>query len=392
MGGEAMKALAIYRELKRRFPDTVQITHERNRQELVERLNLRDVHYVEDTLISLFLWRSIVLRWFLDVWFSYCASRLADEIIHARDCDQRTAVVFQTEPNSPVLPRWRARLGLNVFGPLNGNIYFPPAFRSHEQLRTKIRRVLHRPAQAIHRMISGGLKKADLLLVAGGDRTAVSLLAAGCSPKIMHPSLDCGLPDELLQRRRIHHSGRNVRFVHFGRLVFHKGTHLAIRALTRTKLPICLDIIGSGPELESLRKLVTSLGLSSRVQFREWFPRHSDLIDSLASYRGIVLPSLEDANGIVVQECMAVGLPAVCLDWGGPSLLIKDGESGFLVCHSSLDQALAELATRMDELADRSELAESISISARSVAENWRWQSVIDNWTMAILRAVPKRQ
>jgi hypothetical protein len=54
------------------------------------------------------------------------------------------------------------------------------------------------------------------------------------------------------------------------------------------------------------------------VGFLNWLPNHADLLDRPQHYRGTVLPSIADANGIVVQKAMAIGTPSICLDWGGP--------------------------------------------------------------------------
>src|SRR6185436_6751806 len=118
------------------------------------------------------------------------------------------------------------------------------------------------------------------------------------------------------------HEGRNLKFVHNGRLVAHKGADLAIRALSRTKHPVELEIVGRGPERERLERLAKKLFVSERVKFTPWIEDHSKLPEYMRQFRGMVFPSLAEANGIVVQEAMVMGLPVICLDWGGPSLLV----------------------------------------------------------------------
>jgi glycosyltransferase involved in cell wall biosynthesis len=379
MGGEAMKALQILRELQRVLPDTLQITHDRNRAEIL-RLGLAGVHFVSDSRLSLFMWRSVVLRAALGPWFSWKAVRLAEQIVCSGAGTGRPVVIHQVEPNSPVMPRWLSRRFPNVLGPINGNIYYPPLFRQHESFSARMRRRLHMPLQWLRRCLPPLRRDAELVLVAGGERTRQSLLAAGIDHGTLVDTVDCGVSESLLARPRLTHHGVNLRFVHFGRLVFHKGTALAIRALAQTRLPIELDVVGRGPELTSCRRLVQELGLQGRVRFLDWYERHEDLIASFDVYRGMVLPSIEDANGIVVQEAMALGLPPVCLDWGGPQLLVKDGESGFLVRPDSLDAITLGIAGRLDRLAEDPALAERMSIAARGQAADWRWSEVVRQW------------
>lgn len=381
MGGEGIKALQIFQEMTKLGVETVQITHGRNRAEIA-RLGLADVEFVDDDALALFIWRSVVLRSLLDVWFSLKAVRLADRIGIERG-NGRRVVVHQTEPNSPVTPRSLSSRHLNVFGPINGNIYYPAIFRSDEKVSARLRRILHLPLQRLNRLLPGGIKHAQQILVAGGDRTDSSLRVAGCPERILKPTLDCGIKDSFLDRARVRHEGVNLRFIHFGRLVFHKGTALIIQSLPKTRLPVSLDIVGRGPELERCKALVETLGLQGRVRFLDWYEKQSDLFGSFADYRGVVLPTLEDANGIVIQEAMSLGLPPVCLDWGGPALLIEHGKSGFLVEPLSVDHITSRIALHLDELAGDPALAESMSLAAREAAGAWRWSTLARQWLMS---------
>jgi glycosyltransferase involved in cell wall biosynthesis len=380
MGGEAMKALQIFRELKKQHPNTIQITHGRNRPELSERLGIPDVFYVPDTTFALILWRSRILRAFIDPWFCKRAVRLAEKIAEDRHLVGAKVVIHQTEPNSPVMPRTISKKHLNVFGPINGNIYYPVAFRHHESLKTRLRRRLHFPLQWLNRVMFTALANAHLIFAAGGERTLSSLRAAGCHGTAVVESLDCGISDAILDQSRIRHCGINYRFVHYGRLVFHKGTVLIIESLAKTQHPICLDIIGRGPELERCKQLTTQLGLAERVKFVDWVESHGALLNSLKRYRAAVLPSIEDANGIVVQEAMAMGLPAICLNWGGPRLLIQDGISGLLIEPKSRDYIISKMAEFLDRLAIDDTFADKLSLQASKSAETWRWSNVITSW------------
>jgi glycosyltransferase involved in cell wall biosynthesis len=379
MGGEAMKALQIFIEIQALISSTIQITHSRNRSELSGHALASRVFYVEDDKIDRFLWRTTIFRPFMTTWFSNRAVKLAEKLADERLKDS-IVVIHQTEPNSPVAPRTISTRFMNVFGPINGNIYYPPLFRDHESVGARLRRVLHFPLQRLNRFFFRGLSRAELILVAGGERTTRSLLAAGVQQSRMVETVDCGIPDEQIDRPRIVHQGVNKRFIHFGRLVFHKCTHLIIEALTLSTAGVHLDVVGRGPELERCEKLVRKLGLSSRVRFIGWYSDRADLVKSLSQYRGMVLPSIEDANGIVVQEAMAAGLVPICMNWGGPQLLIEHGISGVLIDPVSYDQITRDLARNMDNLALNGRLAESMSQAAHASALKWRWSTVAQQW------------
>lgn len=380
MGGEAIKALQIFQELKKVHRHTYQITHARNVPEVRDRLKLDDVFFVQDDRLTMALWRTKVLGFLINSVFSKRAVELAERKVRELGLTDRFVILHQTEPNSPVTPRSISRRHRNVFGPINGNIYYPAIFREHEKPQARIRRIFHMPTQRLNRLLFSDLRKADLILCAGGDRTQVSLRAAGCPEAIIRESLDCGIREELLQRPRVTHQSHNPRFLHFGRLVFHKGTALIIESLPKTRQRICLDIVGRGPELENCKQLTERLGLGDRVRFLGWYESHQDLFASFHEYRGVLLPSIEDANGIVVQEAMAAGLPPICLDWGGPQLLVDDGVNGFLIEPKSREHITDSIAARLDTLAGDAALAESMSIAARAKAEAWRWPRIIESW------------
>lgn len=382
-GGEGIKALQIFRELSKAHPNVVQITHARNRTELTSRLRLPGVEFVPDTPLMALLWKTVVLRWLIDPLFFRKAIALAESVAARQGKGKRQVVIHQTEPNSPVIWRSLSSRHVNVFGPINGNIYYPAAFRRHESSAARLRRRLHFPLQRLNSLLPRGLKAADLIFYAGGERSRKSLLAAGCAARTLLSTLDCGVPDELLARPRIQHQGTNHRFVHYGRLMFHKGTALIIESLAKTNSPVSLDIIGHGPELQPCQRLAAELQLESRVRFLDWYPNRDDLFGALGQYRGVVLPTIEDANGIVIQEAMTLGLPAICLDWGGPQLLIEHGVSGFLVPPSDRASIVSAMAAHMDRLSTDGALAESMSRAARKRAMTWQWSRLIQEWLQA---------
>ena len=387
-GGEAIKALQIFSEFKKLNPNTIQITHERCKAELSGRLNVDDVHYVRDTWVAKFLWRSKIFRKLIDVWFSAKAIKLAEQLAALKGGANRSTIIHQTEPNSPVVIRKLSNVCFNALGPINGNIYYPELFRHSERIGDSLRRKLHLPIQRLSAVLFPQRKKADLVLAAGGARTITSLIAAGYCRDNIKETIDCGVRDEILDQPRITHQHQNFHFVHYGRLVYHKGTFLAIESLVQADDRVNLEIIGTGPELEVCRRLVQKLGLEKRVHFLGWFKSHRELLDSLRKYRGMVLPTFEDANGIVVQEALAIGLPPICLNWGGPQLLIEHGKTGFLIDPTSKADITSKIAEAYDKLSHEPELAEKMSMAGKARAETWRWSKLASEWIASYPQAL----
>ncbi len=382
MGGESIKALQIYQSLVARGIKVHQITHSRVRDELARLLPEMPVSFVEEDRLDGLLWRSKVLSGVTTPYFMKRAAQIAEKLV----AEHPGAVVHYTSPVSPVVPLFPIKGARVVVGPLNGNIHHPPAFRGRERLSERLRRGLLSPSQLLHRSFFSGKQKADVLLVAGGERTYESLRIAGCRPEQFRDSLDSGILDKLRSEPLIEHLGANFRFVHNGRLVPHKGTDLAIKALARTKNPVELDIIGRGPTLEGLKRLTEELKLGDRVHFVDWFKDHDEMHRSIRKYRGFVFPSLAEANGIVVQEAMMVGLPVICADWGGPSLLVTP-ETGVAIPPSSEEAMINGLAEAMDRLGADGELATRMAQAGRRVAidRGFSWADLIEHW-IAIYR------
>jgi glycosyltransferase involved in cell wall biosynthesis len=211
------------------------------------------------------------------------------------------------------------------------------------------------------------------------------LRIAGCRDEQFRETLDSGVPDSLGDAPPIEHEGANFRFVHHGRLVPYKATDLAIKAVAKTRNPVVLDVIGQGTELAGLQRLAADLGVSDRVHFLGWM-KHAELVTALRTYRALVAPSLAEANGIVFQESMMIGLPVICVDWGGPSLLVTP-ETGFLIPPDDEGRVVEALADRMDRLGEDGALARRMAERSREVAleRGFAWSDLIERW-IAIYR------
>lgn len=387
MGGEAIKALQIYLELARQGVRVHQVTHIRAKAELDRAFPKMSVSYLPDTRIEKALFRSPLFEQILNRVFLKAAMKYVAKLLTANP----RAVVHLTSPVSPILRYPSLPSSHVVIGPINGNIHYPPGFRDRETRSYTIRRWLHPLMQTRNRILPDGKRQAAALLVAGGKRTYDSLRMGGCNESQFVDSIDSGVQDRLATLPRIQHQGTNLRFYHNGRLVEHKGTDLILKALTLTRLPIELTIIGRGPELPRLRALVTELALEHRVTFIEWVANHNDLAEMLRQYRAFVFPSLAEANGIVVQEAMVQGMPLIACDWGGPSLLVTP-ETGFLIPPRDEQFVIQELAAKMDLLAEDGDLAERMSIAARkrALSHHYIWSEIIKEWRTVYARVAHK--
>jgi glycosyltransferase involved in cell wall biosynthesis len=159
-----------------------------------------------------------------------------------------------------------------------------------------------------------------------------------------------------------------------GRLEPRKGVLQLVRAFalaSRDNPRLRLLLVGSDTRLgpgqtsyaEHLRTEAAALGVADHL---EWLgPQPYDRLPDL--YRSadlLVAPSRYEAFGMVVIEAMACGTPVIASPHGGPSEIVADGSTGFLVEPSQTSL----LAARIGELASDSELRRTIGSRARAQA------------------------
>lgn len=144
----------------------------------------------------------------------------------------------------------------------------------------------------------------------------------------------------------IHHS----RIVVAGRLEGWKGTTLAVRAMTHiVRRNLTMDIYGEGSQRGRLQRLIRRLNLEERVRLRGRIPRN-ELIDEVAQSQVFLHPALREEAGFVVAEALSVGTPVVCLDRGGPSVLISCVSKSVAVEPSTPARTARALAKEVESL------------------------------------------
>lgn len=376
MGGEAIKAWNIMLGLKSMGLEVVQLTHARVRSEL-ESASLPSIklEYLDDDWIQKLLFRMRML-WALSAWSAWLLHKRAGRLAEAEKVD----LVHFVSPISTTLPYFTMRGAKVIIGPLNGNIHHPPALASREEWHRRLASAVLPFFQRVTARFFHGKQRASRLLVAGGDRTIAALQLGGCSSEHMVQTLDSGVSEVISSCPRIEHVAPNREFVFVGRLVRFKGCDLAIKAVARTQEAL-LHVVGDGPERSALEALALKLEVADRVIFHGWVLSGEPLLRIMRRARAFVLPSLAEANGIVVQEAMSIGLPVIAVNWGGPALLI-DAESGILVDPVNEDHIVAGVAEAMDRLASRAEEAEYLSRNgyAKAKAEGFNWLDLLARW------------
>jgi len=382
MGGEAVKAIQYFDYLLENGFDVTLVTHERCRPYIEGKYDPTTYELVKNSLAQVLLWRSIFLRPLLIFPFNRAVVRIASRY------NQENICLHFIGPVSPIVVRDWPRGYRCVIGPLTGNIYYPPAFRKRQGTKQAIVSRIHRPVQITFRFLFGDKKKADRILVSGYERTRASLRWAGAKDRQMVNVVDAGVHRDYFSKRRLTHEGTNFRFICTGRMDDHKGIDLAIKALKKADPRCMLTIVGDGKKRQELEALAYDLGVSDRAIFKGWLP-YEMVRPTLEAHRAYIFPTLAEANGIVMQEAMTIGLPVITLNWGGPSQL-SDPETSILIDPKSEDYVVSEIARAMTILGEDAELADRMSKRGRKIAEEqFTWQNVGASYTAHYSSAAP---
>ena len=91
-----------------------------------------------------------------------------------------------------------------------------------------------------------------------------------------------------------------------------------------------------------------------------------------------MLPSLREGGGAVVLEAMAVGLPVIATNWGGPADYLNSS-CGILVEPASKEGFVKGLTDAMLKLAQSPELRHSMGCAGpERVREHFDWERKVD--------------
>ncbi len=290
-------------------------------------------------------------------------------------------LVHRLLPLSPTTASWIAprlkKIGVPfVLGPLNGGVPWPKGF---DDLRQQERDGAGR-LRAFYRF-SPGLKQTR-------ESAHAILTASQTTLNEMPPSLRSRcifMPENAVDLEKfpltpkaalITDPAKPLRISFVGRLVALKGVDMLISAaapLIRTGA-LHLDIIGDGPERERLQTMVQSENISAGVCMDGWIP-HAQLGARLRESDLFVFPSIREFGGGVVLEAMALGIPSVVLDHGGPPELVPPG-TGYVLPMTTREDIVTRLRQLLTELhADPAQLRNAGELAQAHVRKYYSWEA-----------------
>lgn len=274
--------------------------------------------------------------------------------------------------NSPIAAHCR-RAGVPfVMGPLNGGVPWPKGFDA-ERRREKEWLSYVRGA---YKMLPGrGASLASASAILCGSLSTLSEIPQKYRDKTVW------LPENAIDPTRFFKLAPQggslpLRACFIGRLVPYKGADMAIEAA----LPLLrdgrmtLDIIGDGPQRDSLEAQVQQAGVGQAVRFHGWLA-HQEVQDVVTQSQILTFPSVREFGGGVVLEAMMLGVVPIVMDYAGPGELVEP-QFGFKIAMGSRGDIIARLRQVLDQIAhDPSVLPGMAAAGRERVARDFTWQA-----------------
>jgi len=179
-------------------------------------------------------------------------------------------------------------------------------------------------------MVSGWIASAKAAQTAAEEqkliaREKTTLISNGVSASIFD------LPDRELCRTKLGFSSDKKIILCVARLEMQKGIPFLIDAFTgvvQAHPAAHLVIVGGGSLYEALKQQIADRNLAAHIELRGTVV---GVKEYLAASDYFVLPSLWEGLSIALLEAADAGLPLIASDVGGPSEIIVNNVTGFLV-------------------------------------------------------------
>lgn len=338
-GGEAIIPLHYFRVMDKAGHTVAMVTHERNRLDLEQYFgrSIDSIFFTRDTIFHKFVWKigqltpkrvgDVLFGSILNLIDQYFQNRLIAEIIKSRSID----VIHQPIPVSPNAPSSIFGFGIPVvIGPMNGGMSYPEGWEILERRIERWTLAASRAIAPILNRIVPGKAKASILLVAN-ERTRKALPLQHRDVRLL---VENGVDYETFRPADIacQSPAGTIRLVYIGRLVPWKAVNVTLEAVALAlsrNVDVTLDVLGDGPERANLEQLAAQLGIYEAIRFHGFRPQ-AECAEVLRASDALVLNSVYECGGAVVLEAMAIGLPVIATNWGGPVDYV-DHSTGILI-------------------------------------------------------------
>jgi starch synthase len=298
-------------------------------------------------------------------WFEHQVWNRFEARLEAGEFD----LVHRMSPLSPAYPSLIAgrcaAAGIPfVVGPLNGGLPWPEGFGGVRLREREFLGYLRGALRYVPGFRSTRAKASAIVVASRHMRDQIE-------PEFRHKTVyvpENGIDPSKFGRAAELPATMPLRVAFVGRLVAVKCVDILLEAaapLVRAK-KLVVDVVGDGPELAGLEALAERERLGEGVLFPGWVD-HAVLRERLELAHAFAFPSVRDFGGGAVLEAMAMGVPPIVVDYGGPSELVTP-RTGFAIPMSPREKLVERFRAVLEQLADRPECLAEVGRRARARA------------------------
>ena len=199
----------------------------------------------------------------------------------------------------------------------------------------------------------------------------IHIIPGGVSRRVFEEKID---PEEFREKYGI----ESEMILYLGRLAPKKGIDHLIRAapLLLKEFPN-LKIVIAGPDCRRMMWRLKKLAHELRVERNMVFTgplSEKDKYAAISSSEALILPSSFEAQGLVLLEAQALGVPVIATRQGGIPYFIKDGRNGILIEYGKPDQ----IADALSKILKDEGLARRLGETGRCLAEKFTWDKIAE--------------
>ncbi|AST06082.1 hypothetical protein AF2641_03900 [Anoxybacillus flavithermus] len=273
-----------------------------------------------------------------------------------------------------------------IFGPVAGGDRTPFRLRTGYGIRGWLWDLIRDLSNYLLRfdpLVRSTLKKAKAIYVSSNETLSLVPKKYRYKTKI---KLAIGIEEKWLEAKKRNYKSNKpknqeeFKILFVGRFIYLKGMDMGIKAFAQLlkNVPNArLTMVGTGPDEDRWRKIANDLNVSDRIDWIPWVEQEQ--LHSLYKEHDLFLfPSLRDSGGMVVLEALSYGLPIVCLDLGGPGMIVNE-ECGKVISTAKKNkiEIIKDLAKAMEQF----NLNESVRVKASNGALNrvrsFEWSNVV---------------
>ncbi|MEK7152802.1 MAG: glycosyltransferase family 4 protein [Patescibacteria group bacterium] len=162
-----------------------------------------------------------------------------------------------------------------------------------------------------------------------------------------------------------------LRLLFVGRLSKQKNLTTLIRALTMTRRSVYLDLLGDGEERESIKKTIAAQGLTNVTMHGR--QGRAEVMKFYRACDALVMPSLYEAQPLVLLEAMAARIPII-----GTSVIgVEDHIKGAGIIVEPTAEGLAE---GIEQYYARYSLLQEMIARGYAIADTFRWRNTLKEY------------